>query len=302
MAIPQEIETRVREIYQELFDANYSSGATRIPPHTHNGVDNLQINASNILNLPTGGGTPGGANTQVQFNNNGAFGANPEFSFDQTLFTLYVPNISNTTLANLDGNNQQLQIFQLSVGNAANHFKIFTTNADPVNIGSDSDNLDISTGDAQAGVGKAGDILIKTGTGLTGGDINITAGPVTGFSGGNINITAGSSSGSIFLSSAFVGMVSRTVLVLSATSDDGNGIVSFQARNFSGNPNTACYSFSQGGVSGSSAFGDGIGVIFIEDATTAPSSNPSGGGIFYSTGGALHWLGSSGTDTIIAPA
>lgn len=48
--------------------------------------------------------------------------------------------------------------------------------------------------------------------------------------------------------------------------------------------------------------GTGDGVISIQDAITNPSTNPSGGGILYSTGGALHWRGSAGTDTPIAPA
>jgi hypothetical protein len=48
----------------------------------------------------------------------------------------------------------------------------------------------------------------------------------------------------------------------------------------------------------------GTGVLGIKNAGSAPdgTSNPSGGGILYSTGGALHWLGSSGTDTTIAVA
>lgn len=35
---------------------------------------------------------------------------------------------------------------------------------------------------------------------------------------------------------------------------------------------------------------------------TVGTANPTGGGYFYVTGGALHWVGSNGTDTEIAPA
>ena len=48
--------------------------------------------------------------------------------------------------------------------------------------------------------------------------------------------------------------------------------------------------------------GSGVKVLFVANATTAPTVAPTGGGLLYVTGGALHWLGSGGTDTAIAPA
>ncbi|MDH5654205.1 MAG: hypothetical protein OEZ39_20300 [Gammaproteobacteria bacterium] len=47
---------------------------------------------------------------------------------------------------------------------------------------------------------------------------------------------------------------------------------------------------------------DGVKVIGIPNATTVPTTNPTGGGVFYASGGALYWRGSSGTVTLIAPA
>ena len=44
------------------------------------------------------------------------------------------------------------------------------------------------------------------------------------------------------------------------------------------------------------------GVITVANATTTPSTNPTGGGFLYSSGGALLWRGSSGTITLIANA
>jgi len=55
------------------------------------------------------------------------------------------------------------------------------------------------------------------------------------------------------------------------------------------------------GLNGES-YGGGSRVIFIADASTVPSSNPSGGGILYVESGALKYRGSSGTVTTIAPA
>jgi hypothetical protein len=53
---------------------------------------------------------------------------------------------------------------------------------------------------------------------------------------------------------------------------------------------------------GTAELGDGVGVVGITDATTAPTSNPRGGGVLYVEGGALKYRGSSGTVTTIAPA
>lgn len=40
----------------------------------------------------------------------------------------------------------------------------------------------------------------------------------------------------------------------------------------------------------------------LEGLLEVPSTNPSGGGVLYSEGGALKWRGSGGTITTIAPA
>ncbi|MEU3729996.1 hypothetical protein AB0E81_11385 [Streptomyces sp. NPDC033538] len=53
----------------------------------------------------------------------------------------------------------------------------------------------------------------------------------------------------------------------------------------------------------SSDFGGSAGaVISMKNATTAPTTNPTGGGIIYTEGGALKYRGSSGTVTTIAAA
>ena len=53
---------------------------------------------------------------------------------------------------------------------------------------------------------------------------------------------------------------------------------------------------------GGTSVGGGAVVCFIANATTVPTSNPSGGGILYVQGGALKYRGSSGTITTIANA
>lgn len=50
------------------------------------------------------------------------------------------------------------------------------------------------------------------------------------------------------------------------------------------------------------SFGGGSRVFYLENAATAPSANPVGGGVMYVIDGKLMYKGSSGTLTLVAPA
>jgi hypothetical protein len=56
------------------------------------------------------------------------------------------------------------------------------------------------------------------------------------------------------------------------------------------------------GFNVASEFGSGVGVMGIANATTAPTTNPTGGGVLYVEAGALKFRGSGGTVSTIAPA
>lgn len=57
------------------------------------------------------------------------------------------------------------------------------------------------------------------------------------------------------------------------------------------------------GIGASPTYGSGTGpMAYLGNATTAPTSNPTGGGILYAEAGALKYRGPSGTITTIAPA
>lgn len=56
------------------------------------------------------------------------------------------------------------------------------------------------------------------------------------------------------------------------------------------------------GLNGAVSAGGGVGVQFVANATTSPTTNPTGGGILYCEGGALKFRGSSGTVTTLGPA
>lgn len=55
------------------------------------------------------------------------------------------------------------------------------------------------------------------------------------------------------------------------------------------------------GINGES-YGGGIGVVAVTNATTVPTSNPTGGTVLYAEGGAFKARGSSGTTTTMAAA
>lgn len=50
------------------------------------------------------------------------------------------------------------------------------------------------------------------------------------------------------------------------------------------------------------SFGGGVDTVFIANAATVPSTDPTGGGILYVEGGALKYRGTAGTITTLGPA
>lgn len=70
-------------------------------------------------NGTSGNGTPGGANTQVQFNDEGDFGGASGFTFDKDDATLSSPNIVTNTITagNFIGNGSQLTNISISTAN-----------------------------------------------------------------------------------------------------------------------------------------------------------------------------------------
>lgn len=72
--------------------------------------------------------------------------------------------------------------------------------------------------------------------------------------------------------------------------------------NFTPSERMRIYSNGNLSVFGAGSFGNGVEVMYIKNRTTAPTANPSGGGILYVESGALKYRGSSGTVTTIANA
>jgi len=118
------------------------------------------------------------------------------------------------------------------------------------------------------------------GTGVTG-----SANTMIGFAIGG-GITSGAKNTLIGCSVSNLSNLSNNIIIA-----DGDGNRRFNS-DASGNI----------GLNGFGQYGGGAGVIYISNATTAPTSNPVDGGILYVDNGALKYRGSGGTVTTLAAA
>lgn len=313
-------EDQVRKIVQAMLDSNYDRGNPRIAPHRHNEIDNLRINAKDIVGLPPGT-APGGNVNDVQVNDGaGNFYGDDNFIYDFTN-----------------------DILQLS-----GEFDLFGDMHISGNIIQPDGSLDISTVQDNAGVtietstgqtGVSGNILIKTddpllssGTNRSGSitlqtgvsnstnaataKIAIHAGnakPSTTHNGGSVEIfsgTGGSTGGSpgtitMLSGNGGGGGSGGDIDILGGNStgtDVDGGVITIRPGLPTGSGVGGLVSISRGNlVVGVSNAAGADGVIALGNVTTAPGT-PGNGGIFYASAGALHWIGSGGTDTVIAPA
>lgn len=317
---------KVKQLIKEYFTNNFYSGVPKIPPHSHNGVDNVKLPATSIIGglvtkiiagtnitvSPTtgtgdvtvnstggGGGSPGGNDTNVQFNDSGSFGGSDEFDWDK---------------------NNKILILDKGTGES-----------DGVIISGGISTLFLETNPStDPGVG-SGDVIISTGSGSGdgsfGGNVSITSASQTGNSAGagSITMTSGSNgtdsgsryqAGDIILSGSSQGSGFGGGLHVNGANggqggSDVGGIVGitggFEA--FTGNASPVSIN-SFGGIQfgnwssvNKSTGTGGSGIYFlIQNAGVVPTTQISDGGILYVQSGALKYRGSSGTVTTIAPA
>jgi hypothetical protein len=89
------------DIYQNRFRI-FENGGTNRGAY----IDLTAAAASVGTNLLAGGGTPGGSNTYVQFNDGGVFGGNAQFTYDKVLNTLTAGTFAGT----LNGSGQNFKV------------------------------------------------------------------------------------------------------------------------------------------------------------------------------------------------
>lgn len=262
-----------------------------------------------------GGGSPGGNDTNVQFNDGGSFGGSDTFDFDKNnniltlddgsgadvagfIITGGTSDINIITNDNSDSSGETSFIYiynGVTSGDDATSGGIYIDAGDSSGSNATSGGVDLLAGNA-ASDGYPGSINIaagKSGTVISagvndGGSISIVAGSTGEATGGDVTITSGSATTS--------GDGGRVIITLGGT-DSGNRQY-FQVKQFDAfgtiQPNI--------GFGSSVDFASGQGVVYIRNRTTAPSGTPSTGGVLYVESGALHYKGSSGTDTTIASA
>lgn len=205
---------------------------------------------------PTGGGTPGGADTQVQFNNSGSFGGSSTFTWDNTEQILYVGDPSwGGTIKGLDATSTSyggsLTIVSgdgigsgasggVTIGGAhggdTGNGAAVTIQGDQGGVTSgDGGPVNIRGGAVQSATsGNGGDITFQSsagvGSGKSGGDINFYVYPgVSGASDGYINL-------------GYSGAVFAKLDLYSLTSP----VKTFTLNNWSGTINAATSSFMSG--------------------------------------------------------
>jgi hypothetical protein len=199
-----------RAIFVDDSNETRLSGELAFPESTPTDVLTVQADGS-IAAAPGGGSMPAGADTQIQFNDADAFGASPDFVWDDTDKILkLVTGASGTAQILGNGLAVELQI-AAGDGDAANNGGTVAITAGRSD-GQNGGDVTVEAGLDQAGgtgggvtissgnstEADSGVIDIKAGGGATaggdGGQVNIQGGNATG-AGGGVQLTAGSPDG-----------------------------------------------------------------------------------------------------------
>lgn len=166
-----------------------------------------------------GGGTPGGLNTQVQYNNAGAFGGDSGFTYVSGTQTASIANLSLTsTIVPSVAGGVSLGSSSLGFGN------LFLNTGAVINWANGDITATHSSGSvAFASSTLAGPIISITGSSMTSGQaLSITAGTATGFSGSVVKIVGPATSA--------VGNAVGNVLDVSMAGNPGNNNTFAMAR------------------------------------------------------------------------
>lgn len=171
----------------------------------------LSTNGTGTLSWATAssGGTPGGSNTQIQFNDSGSFGGDADFTWNKTTNTLTINSIN------------------VSKGASGISTNLFIGTAAASTTGSDNKNVSLGVAALNS---------------VTGGQQNVAVGwnALNGVLGGTNNVAIGDNAGALLTSASFNTAVGAKALD-GATGGSGNVAVGYTAMTatVTGNYNTA---------------------------------------------------------------
>jgi hypothetical protein len=206
--------------------------------------------------------TPAGANTQVQYNNNGVFGAEADFAYVAGTNTLTVGNIS---------------------GNAANFSLVTPAQATAEANGYD---ITIAPGDGGTGQGVGGVLTLRGGGGTYGGDVNIT---------GAVSSVAAGFSGSVYINGGAPGVATAEGGTVEIRGSATANLANAQGGNLTLAGGSVIGAGGEGGdayVSGGNAANPGDLILF---AGTTTANNGTGGDVAITGGLVAAGIGTSGT-------
>lgn len=240
------------------------------------------------------GGSPGGVSGQVQFNDTGAFGGATALVYAATGTHLVVTAQSATVvpLCLKGAASQSANLFECR--NSANALRGRITKDGQLAITFDTavvgSGITVAgtDGNTYATIGGGGVYGFGSWVGMDVisniGRVNVGAGQMhlTHASGNRSRILT---AGNLELSPGNLGAGGTYVEINSGTAGTLRDLI---LRNV--------------GLNGAISAGGGVGIAFIANATTVPTTNPTGGGILYCEAGALKFRGSSGTVTTLGPA
>ena len=234
-----------------------------------------------------GSGTPGGSNTQIQFNDSGNFGANSGFTFDSTTGNIGIPGIiigSNTIEFDnrASGNSADINLYSADdiLIQARDRAIGSTAEGGDINIfaGDSAEDSDTSAGDIVIEAGRGGASNLDSGG--DGGFIRIEAGQGGNAVGANISAQGG---GSLTLNAGNAGTNNGNIDLGSAGGD-----VSINAGDSTGNGNPGGDIILRSGDAGANALAGQIQLIIS-------SSDNGDGGTWTFNGAGIFELPNSGT-------
>jgi hypothetical protein len=250
-------------------------------------------NTLTIESTAGGGGSPGGSSGNIQYNNAGAFGGATGFDYSAT-GTHVVVTAQGATIVPLCLKGAASQTgLMLDIQTSAGTSKLNITQNGKIR----SNVANVTS----AGVVGADGVALEMAFAGYGISSNSNGDPVSVV---NNTVRARFGLQCVVGSNGLWGFGSTTNAGLNSTVDVGLG------RNAAGvaevNNGTAGtlrdLHLRNLGLNGVISAGGGVGIAFIANATTVPTTNPTGGGILYCEAGALKYRGSSGTVTTLGPA